>query len=1539
MIVEKISSEYLTSPDEYYATALNQKLTDREIFNTILAGLFTTKKWASAIKIGDIWLSIPARHIAVYDPTDSKWKSYSETPIEVLRMLEYPGEVSIDPMEKFVNFTTHLENNIEIGANINRPSALSVMNDKPVDKVFTLVFECTPQSIQNNIRPLIAQFTVSPFLPVHNIDLNRIVNPADENPDPFLALGKAHISKSGKFRFGPPEISNVFPDEFGNSSVYFRDETLDGLDPSEAERQLFERIRRASLKEFEQAEIRDIRSFMLWLENRAYLEVPFFIQLIDYHIETIENKANAFRFVMVVRAIDTESDYGMIPLYIKTEEALNQHISYQNWLKRAGKGDNDIIRRIAKAFKINSYGSDYPLDLGGNYTLSMSMRHILNDVEITNNHFTGAIQFNDGSIFLFPEFSHPNDSIIKLSRFYGPIVSLENLPEDDELTSNLILKFEEDSHPYIRKLNKTDTKIEVIPQAVVSAENLIIANSKDGIVIVENIRDKSSEENKENPKEKYTIMQYNLKNFMSSQDPINQVFGERGVLPAYQPNEMGYDYRPDNRLNTFIAAIVANGIPDIMVFEELGTDPISTVESVSLLKRMAELLGKHPIANGRKFQAGKFNNSYNDETGQGVGYITSVPVYGIPRAHSINSLYRELSGVSIELSQGDESVDKVLSRSRPIVQFDIMRGSGNYITIFICHFRSRINERNHLIRKIESKCLMKLIDKLPDDRPFIVAGDFNHTWFEEKEPKIVVPGFFNYTIRSSNKRNEENKIIPYVVRSSSDFTLEMPVCYEYEFMRQIANNNVAIEEIPRKHILFNSLGKGYLNFLTNNTVHSQEKIGTFFDEGKGSGKWSCIDYIFFSYHFFVDNSHVQFDSSHIVKSVNITEIGKYVEIDDGNGNSITDYVFSKLPTEPPVLASINRQWNKSVDRRLAERVGDQIIEPIVFSDHFPILASFTWTDKPDKLKRNRVDTTSSLLISSISESNMAEDNKTVKTGFRKLEVFGVASIDRNSVLKGESTILDKLLTYKTRGKVGDEVDEVTVVVESIYYSKLINNYVISGFMKVGENTEEGINIWRKIKRIPLTSAESRNSASLDNNFKSHIVGFSVPLQDCIVEDFEIALSRYIDDGNTPNPDNIKQLMRMIIRSMNTNNKSQSISGNKGDHQNIAMNKTTYKVYACRPMYLELELDDSEETLNRNSDKYSPEIIARVFKDKAIGGLQDIGPIDVSINISKSQPFRNHYLPLLEEFEDSIRAFKWQYTFRLDIMKAFTRTPYTYFEDSNNFSLSFYKKTTDKYKKSYASRLQEALGVIGGIGAGTSLDQTTNLGKLASEMLSSSSRRIASIIKIQKKQNPSIRTSAISSDLYSGEAQPYCAKNTLMVEILLYIIANINIVLFFLDDNEFQKVLINSVPAYREDDSAYIFYEPDEDGNANKELLLVESYNIAANRLGISDEETPDMSLYQKIIKHRKVIEEHIRSQNATVRAINQKINTGDSTEDIQMLNKAYSNTFNLKFLRANNTEFTIASLILFLIDTRTRLLEVASRLTNKDSRPIIFTIS
>jgi endonuclease/exonuclease/phosphatase family metal-dependent hydrolase len=1534
MIVEQINTEYLTSPDEYYAAALNQTLTDREIFNTILAGLFTTKKWASGIKIGDVWLSIPAKHIAVYNPTDSSWKSYTQTPVEVRNILEYPGEVSIDPMEKFVKFTTHLENNIQMGANINRPSALSVMNDKPVDKVFNLVFECTPQSIQNNIRPLIAQFTVSPFLPVHNIDLNRIVNPADENPDPFLALGKAHISRSGKFRFGPPEISGIFANSVGDTSVYFRDETLDGLDPSEPERQLFERIRRASLSEFEQAEIRDIRSFMLWLENRAYLEVPFYIQLIDYHIETIENKANAVQFVMVVRAIDTESAYGMIPLYLKTEEALNQHVSYQNWLKQIARGDDSIVRRIAKAFKINSYGSDYPLDLGGSYSLAMSMRHILPDIEVANNHFSGAIQFTDNSIILVPEFNHPGDANLKPSRYYGPTVSGENTPVDDESTSNLILMFDEDSHPAISVLNKKNTKIEINPEAVTSPEDLIVANSKNGIVIVENTKNRSEEE-KQDLKENYSIMQYNLKNFMSSHDPIEM--SSTDTLSAYEPDGDGYDLREANRLNTIVAAIVATGIPDIMVFEELGADDISANGKPALIERMAELLQKHPKAGNRVFRAGKFNNSYNDgEYRQGVGYITSIPIFGIPKAHSINSLYREVDNVSIELSQGDLSIDQVLSNSRYILQFDILRGNSNHISIFVCHFRSRIDMANHYIRKIESKCLMLLIDRLPDDRPFIVAGDFNYTWFKDNGSGSSVPGFFDYTIRHSNSRNEENKIIPTVVKDESDFTLNMPVCFEYDFMKQIANNNVAIENtgIPRKHILFNSLGKRYQNFLTNNTPNSRTQIGTFFNEKKtitggidpNSGSWSCIDYVFFSYHFFADNSHVRFDDAQIVKALNIAEIGKYVYNEATNS---TEYVYSGLPSEG-ILSSLNRQWNKSVDRRLAERIGDVISEPAVFSDHYPILSNFTWTDKSDTTQRNKVDTTSSLIISTLPGINTYDNREVARTGFKKLEIFGSANIDREMVISNTSPMLDKLLRYETNGTIGSSTDRVTVVVESIYYSKLIGNYVISGLLVVGRNKTEirkrtGEGGFDSTKGQPLISSPTGNQ-----NFNNVMVGFSIPFQGSTVEDFEIALARYIEDGDTPNQNNIEKLMQMIINAMNQEAKRPP---------NSVRNKTNYRVYSCLPGNLNLTIPEVEDLSVTDIDRYSPEAVARVFKQGPITGMRDIGPEGVSINISKSQPFRNHYLPLLEEFEESIRYFKWQYTFRLDIMKAYTRTPYTYNEDSDNFSLSFYKKMVGRYKKSYAARLQQALAIIGGIGAGSAIDQITNMGKLASEMLTTSSRRIANIIRTQRAQNPSLLINHLASDLYIGEAQPYCAKNTMMVEILLYIIANINIVLFFLDDDEFQKVLNNVRLVYREDDSSYIFYDQDEDGNANKELLLIESYNIAANRLGISDEESQDRLLYQKITKHRKQLEEHIKTQSATIQAINRKIDTRDGTDDVEKANKLYENSFNLKFLHAGNKEFSIKSLSRFLVDSRTNLLDVASRLTNKSARPITFTIS
>src|SRR6185436_4415799 len=182
--------------DVFSAVALNQTKTDREILNDVYNGI-ETKEMQSAIKIGDVWLSIPSRLIAIYANAGgiSRWWSYEDLFAQdlkqppdrkTLQKLGIGSKMSRDPLEKFVSFSVGADNNVSVSEAPGQPSAVVVERNKPGDKVFTLVFNCTPYSIQNNIRPLFAQFMLAPFLPVHCGDLQRIVTPASESPEVYL---------------------------------------------------------------------------------------------------------------------------------------------------------------------------------------------------------------------------------------------------------------------------------------------------------------------------------------------------------------------------------------------------------------------------------------------------------------------------------------------------------------------------------------------------------------------------------------------------------------------------------------------------------------------------------------------------------------------------------------------------------------------------------------------------------------------------------------------------------------------------------------------------------------------------------------------------------------------------------------------------------------------------------------------------------------------------------------------------------------------------------------------------------------------------------------------------------------------------------------------------------------------------------------------------------------------------------------------------------------------------------------------------------
>lgn len=354
--------------DSLNGIALNQVDTDFQIIQRILSHRHEDRKYGSAIKIGDIWLSIPSRYIAIpnrlpnaKDPTQEiKWEEYdtltkTESGKILLSELGFKDKVSKDPLEKFIDFQSSIQNNVRMSESVGRMTNLVVDNNKPPSKMFMLRFEGNSMSLQNNIRPIMAQFTLSPFLPVLNADLQRIINPHDENPELYLSLGLAHQTRTGGgvFKFGPSGPLKALQNLQNDSKAKFT-----------------EQKKRVIMAQFAKlavdpnaVRLTSIDEILEYFEALAYWRAPFHIQLLDWTIKSLPNKRNSYGLDLMVRIVDPGPAYSGVPRYLRHENAVQRQMNLQDLLEKAQKGDNSMIGKINRMFSIKSEGMDDDLTL------------------------------------------------------------------------------------------------------------------------------------------------------------------------------------------------------------------------------------------------------------------------------------------------------------------------------------------------------------------------------------------------------------------------------------------------------------------------------------------------------------------------------------------------------------------------------------------------------------------------------------------------------------------------------------------------------------------------------------------------------------------------------------------------------------------------------------------------------------------------------------------------------------------------------------------------------------------------------------------------------------------------------------------------------------------------------------------------------------------------------------------------------------------------------------------------------------------------
>jgi hypothetical protein len=807
--------------DVFEAVALNQVRTDREILQDIYSNL-ETKENQSAIKIGDVWLSIPAKILSIYAAANGvkKWWSFRKlqeidetqpADRKVLDKLGIKSEVSRDPLEKLVGFSTNAENNVSVSPSLGAPSAVVVERNKPGDLVFNLTFHCTPFSIQNNIRPLMAQFALAPFLPCHNGDLQRIVTPADENPDVYLLYNKGYLNNDGEFRFGPSTLEDyqqliekmasndaLNDDAFRNAGESGRQfaRTFAGDDPLSK-----------MIRELQPDKLQD------YLETKAYWEVPFFLQLIDFTISSIKDKKNSFELTLIVRAVTTAPSYGSIPLYIKTEAGVKNQLQTQKALEYAYKGDNELIDKISRMLQLEDFiDVDGPLHLTAEENLSsynlldklsgstdFFFQNDLNRIGVPKNNgnyndvMNHAMVLRDDTInkaYCFPYvFSRDkfNDTEVKKMHvaWYepgvpkdGPVIlvnnansKLETYSVTDELSNNPLNEF----IPYIDSKRQLET-------SGVPNYGLKFTYKRNPKFDPEDPNVDNQERDTLNylHKKEIKVVQYNMKNLhLPEEDGLDDKFAD-----------------PRNRVLYYgrFFSDPAAGAADIIIMEEMSRNGKILEIFKDMLNSDSAKARRAPLANNKPdtvdYESYTFNAGTNPQT---IAILSKIPI----SLSESDLIHPETLAPGIKLlGFGPEGSARPDINVRPIIKLTLKKTDNNKIVVFCCHFKARNSLDPELsdtgaiseqIRKYESIALMNAVllhNKANPNIPYMVVGDMNYGYYEEPKGTDNVR-FMGFSNLIAHKNNSDPNLV------------------EVEY-REIANNSLFV----RKNITANLLPRG-----------------------------------------------------------------------------------------------------------------------------------------------------------------------------------------------------------------------------------------------------------------------------------------------------------------------------------------------------------------------------------------------------------------------------------------------------------------------------------------------------------------------------------------------------------------------------------------------------------------------------------------------------------------------------------------------------------------------------------------------------------
>jgi len=788
---------------DFDAIALNQVRTDREIIDEILQKTFGTKENQSAIKIGDTWLSIPSRIISVnirpeqdraewVDPTKELINDLNKRDEDKFRnKIGLQSSMTRDPLEKFTGFSVGAENNVMTGDSIGAPAAVIIERNKAIDKVFTLKFQCNALSIHNNIRPLMAQFMLAPFLPVHNADLQRIVTPIDDNIDLYLLYNKGHLDDQGNFLPTPknlqldqlfkladspiadsPALRNIGGEEMRTLAKYF------GMDDNFGEITV-DRI--TQLKEF--------------LLNKAYWEVPFYIQLIDFSIQSIRDKKSAFEVIFVVRAISTVAAYGTRPLYVKHEDGVKTQLVNQKALEYAYKGDNELIDKITRMFGLQDLADyDGPINMAGDDNLlSYSLLDHTNIQNTTVYEFESELKalgltvpnpdhahavivedIKNGAISIAPYFLNDKFSIsAEESTDHGFILNSGvgqdlsyNLNAIGSLSKTLGDSIQYDIGSAIRKNQSMATVPQISRTINLNSQKIpgkfiqlkypnnpnYSAVAIDDSIEVKHQRDYNQRKN-------LKIVQYNLKNLVLTEKSTGiPGMNEQGLVDQ----EVGQD-----RLFLF-AKFLHDQNPDIIILEEMGNKSLALHMFRDMLNSIASRKIREPHPNNEidtiKYEAYSFPAGVTIQT---VGVLTKLKI----EVNESGVLYPENLAPGIKsLSLDQQGQTRPDFNLRPVLKVMLSRGNGNKLALYCCHFKAREGLSTNVtdsgfiteqVRKLESVALLKEILSLNEDIPYIVAGDFNYSYYPESSglDELRFQGFSNFVIKKDLSTRRAAKVV------------------------------------------------------------------------------------------------------------------------------------------------------------------------------------------------------------------------------------------------------------------------------------------------------------------------------------------------------------------------------------------------------------------------------------------------------------------------------------------------------------------------------------------------------------------------------------------------------------------------------------------------------------------------------------------------------------------------------------------------------------------------------------------------------------